>query len=174
MVRKLVLMLIVVLYSGADTPHDNHSHKTFKYLEIKTRAEESRRPFNPGFVSARYPARLYAIHDYEIADLLVLDTLQRKVPVIKDVAGYLPADRSEGPFQVIFLAKPKGRDTGHADTIYQYGMDSPLYVRRENGLEQGLYEVKDGTFLVPLPPMKNITTIVLKDRNGKYFESTFR
>ena len=173
MLRKLVLILIVVLYSGADTPHDNESHKSFKYLEIKTRAEESRRPFNPGFVSALYRARLYAIRNYEITDSLTM-TKRDTAAILKDVAGYLPADRSEGPFQVIFLAEKKGRDAGQADTVYQYGLDSPLYVRRENGGEPGIYKIKDGTFLVPLPPVKNITKIILKDRNSKAFESTFR
>lgn len=173
MVRKLVLILIVVLYSGADTAHDNHNHNTFKYLEIKAQAEDSTRDFNPGFVSAFYRARLYAIHDYELADSTTI-VQQDTVAIVKDVAGYLPGDRSEGPFQVIFLAEKKGHDAGHADTVYQYRMDSPLYVRRENGPEPGLYEVKDGTFLVPLPSLKNITKIVLKDRNGKHFDSTFR
>jgi|SRR5690349_4680144 len=173
MVRKLAFILMVVLFTGADTTPDNDPHASFKFLEIKARAEQSTRDFNPGFVSAFYNARVYAIRDYEMVDSLRKDSL-KTAAVIKRVAGYLPANGSEGPFQVIFLAAQKGHGTTRLDTVYKYGMKSPLYTRRENGLEQGIFQIKEGSFVIPLPDIQNITRIVLQDKGGKKLESDFR
>jgi hypothetical protein len=167
---KILFFLAIMVCLAADSAEVPPKAKNFDFLRIKATAEHSVRRFNPGFVSAYYRARVYAIHDYHMRDSLTVDSL----PIIKDVAGYLPVDSSAGPLHVSFIAESKGHGRTLVDTVYEYRMESPLYTRKENGMERGLFQVKAGSFLVPLPAAKNITNIVIEDEDGIKLVSKFR
>lgn len=166
MLKKLLILPVLLILAACHDTHESAPLKTVNYQKVKEAAEAKKKNFNPGFVTATHAARVYRIDNYEIRDSLI--TIERvTVPVMRTVAGDLPERNATGPFKVTFLAE-KG------DTLYHYGMQSPLYVRREHGQSKGLYKVRAGSFLVPIPPLQNIARIILEDSNGTRHESTIR
>jgi hypothetical protein len=170
--KSFVFLFAFALLVGCNA-HDHadehsHGHNHLDYQRIKKIAESSSRNFNPGFVSSFHYARLYSIRNYNIYD--TLSSGQRKQqepgPIIKRMAGEVPGVNSKGDFHVVFLSE--------RDTVHQYRMQSPLYVRLENGPDRGLFKVKTGLFYIPVPELKNITEIVLKDNDGTELVSKFR
>lgn len=165
MFKKLLILQGLLIFAACGEAPDT-GRKHVDYQKIKEDAQARKRNFNPGFVTASHEARLFRIKDYEICDTVT--TLKRDtVPVLRTVAGDLPQKNAPGPFTVTFLSE-KG------ETLYQYGMRSPRFARREHGPDKGLYKVKDGTFLVPIPPLENAAKIVLRDSDGVQYESKLR
>ena len=173
--KSYIFLFAFVVFAQCDSHkksgdhHDSDEHSRdenhFDYQRIKKLAEDSARNFNPGFVRSFHSARLYSIRNYNMYDTLV--TLRKQtMPLIKRMAGEVPARNSKGEFQVVFL--------NERDTVYQYRMESPLNVRRENGADNGLFKVRAGSFFIPLPEVKNVTEIVLRDNDGTELVSKFR
>lgn len=166
MFRTLSICTMVLALAACGHEGPTTKRKSYDYLKIKEQAEARKRNFNPGFVAKFHAARIFQIRNYEIKDSVV--NLQRiNVPAMKRVAGDVPASGSLGPFKVTVLSEKR-------DTLYHYGMPSPLFVRKEHGPEKGLYRVKNGSFHISLPAIEEAAIIILSDSEGTYHESRMR
>jgi hypothetical protein len=171
MLFRWILFAVIVFVSACG--HEHEEKKYVDYQRIKKLTEKSTLRFNPGFINGRHTILVYKIDNYEIFDSM---RIVRGQPVryTKTVLGKMPSMRSGGSFEVIIHYTGDKRDLQSAkDSITSYRMLSPLYHRVEQGADRGLVKIKAGTFEIPLPDIRNIRKITLKDYGREKHVSIF-